>query len=362
MADYRLIGTEMSYYSGKVRAYLRWKGIDFEEVVPTPPVMMGEVMANIGWPVIPVLQAPDGHYIQDSYDIIQHFEEVDIGASAYPSSPLQHVVSLLIQLYADEWLVIPAMHYRWNHNEEWVYGEFGVNASPDGTADEQYAAGKSVGAHFKGALPFLGITDETVAGVEAAYEATLHDLSVHLEQFPYMLGSRASFADFCMMGPLYAHLYRDPASGALMKRIAPKVADYVERTMAGEGRQGDLLAGDAIPETLLPILKRQMSEQLPVLLASIPLLEVWAQTAEPGAEVPRGFVPVPFETGGHAGMCMARSFPLFRLQNALGMLGSALSNQEHATKSLLHKAGGEALLDGPLKARLTRRNHKLCLA
>lgn len=29
--NYLLYGSEMSYFSGKARAYLRWKGIDFEE-------------------------------------------------------------------------------------------------------------------------------------------------------------------------------------------------------------------------------------------------------------------------------------------------------------------------------------------
>ena len=60
MTGYTLFGSEMSYFSGKARAYLRWKGISFTEIAPTPQVMKDEIIANIGWPVIPVLKTPKG--------------------------------------------------------------------------------------------------------------------------------------------------------------------------------------------------------------------------------------------------------------------------------------------------------------
>jgi hypothetical protein len=35
---YVLIGTEASQFSGKVRAFLRWKGVAFSETTATPEV------------------------------------------------------------------------------------------------------------------------------------------------------------------------------------------------------------------------------------------------------------------------------------------------------------------------------------
>ena len=84
MTGYTLFGSEMSYFTGKARAYLRWKGIEFTEIAPTPQVMRDEIIANIGWPVIPVLKTPEGEYVQDTADIIAHFESPTGERSALP--------------------------------------------------------------------------------------------------------------------------------------------------------------------------------------------------------------------------------------------------------------------------------------
>ena len=34
--ELQLIGCEHSYFTGKVRGYLRWKGLAFDEVLPLP--------------------------------------------------------------------------------------------------------------------------------------------------------------------------------------------------------------------------------------------------------------------------------------------------------------------------------------
>ena len=362
MGDYIFFGNEMSYFSGKARAYLRWKSIDFTEVAPSPDVMRSEILPHIGWPVIPVMKTPVGRYVQDTYDVMMDIERAQPAPAMLPSGALQRFASYLLQLFADEWLIIPSMHYRWNHNEDWVYGEFGRNAAPDAPKDVQYEAGKKAGQRFRGFVPSLGISDATIPGIEAAYEALLADLSAHLEAFPFMLGHRASFADFSMMGALYAHQYRDPASGALMKRLAPRVAEYVERTMAGDGRTGELLAEDNVPSTLLPVFARQMTEQLPVLIATSQLFAEWSGTAKPRAEVPRGLGMVPFTTGGASGECAARSFSLFRLQQALDCLDNLNRDEKARAEAFLSKVGGEALLAFSLPERLERRNYKLCLA
>jgi len=75
----------------------------------------------------------------------------------------------------------------------------------------------------------LGITEETRGCIEHSYEAFLDEFSAHLQQHKFLLGGRPCLADFAFYGPLYAHLYRDPASGEVMKSRAPKVVKWVER-------------------------------------------------------------------------------------------------------------------------------------
>jgi len=362
MTGYTLYGSEMSYFSGKARAYLRWKGIAFTEVAPTPEIMNAEILPKIGWPVIPVLKTPDGDFVQDTADIIAFFEGPTGPDSAIPDTPLQKFVTYLLQLFADEWLTLPAMHYRWNHNEEWIYGEFGKSALPDGTLGQQYEAGKATGARFKGFVPMLGITPETAPGIEKAYEQFLADFSAHLEKLPYALGTRSSYADFALIGPLYAHQYRDKFSGEHMKRTAPKVAEYVERVIAGQGRVGELIPLDDIPKTLLPILRIALAEHLPVLINTNNQFKEWAATADPQSEVPRGVGMSPFSTGGSEGMIASRTFSLLRLQDALDTYQLMMPSDKRRADAFLSAVGGDALKTLRVEPRLTRRDYKLALA
>lgn len=363
MAAYVLYGSEVSLFSGKARAYLRWRGADFEERLATRDVYRDVILPRVGWPVIPVVEMPDGELVQDTTDIIETIEaRTPEGPRAIPEGPVQGVVSRLLDLYADEWLVIPAMHYRWNYNEDWIYGEFGRTSAPDAPPAEQYAIGRKNGERFKGAVPMLGVSEETIPGVEAAYEAFLKDMTAHLRKHHFMLGGRPSLGDFALNGPLYAHLLRDPESGRLMERLAPGVAAYVRRVQAGEAGDGDLLADDGVPPTLEPILSRQMNEQMPVMVETAALFGAWAGTAGSGADVPRGLGMVPFETGGFEGDCAARTFPLWRLQAVTDAIDAMDADAKARLAALLDRVGGSPLMEFRLPARLVRRDCRLKLA
>ena len=46
-----LYGAEVSYFTGKVRAYLRWAAIPFEEVLSTADVYRQVIVPAVGAPV-----------------------------------------------------------------------------------------------------------------------------------------------------------------------------------------------------------------------------------------------------------------------------------------------------------------------
>jgi hypothetical protein len=151
MGDYTLYGAEVSYFTGKVRAYLAWRGVPVTEQVATQAVYRDIILPNVGWPVIPVVKAPDGTIVQDSAEIIDYVEHAEkLAPPAIPQTPLQRFVAELLHLYADEWLVIPAMHYRWSFNEDWAYAEFGALSAPEASQPEQYEIGKKNGQRFQG--------------------------------------------------------------------------------------------------------------------------------------------------------------------------------------------------------------------
>lgn len=363
MGDYTLYGAEVSYFTGKVRAYLAWRGVPFTEKVATQAVYRDIILPNVGWPVIPVLQAADSTIVQDSAEIIDFVEKAENRTPpAIPATPLQRFVAELLHLYADEWLVIPAMHYRWSFNEDWAYGEFGALSAPEASQPEQYEIGKKNGQRFKGALPVLGVSDETIPGIELSYERFLADFSRHLDAYPYALGGRPCLADFALYGPLYAHLYRDPTSGELMKRFAPKVASWVERMQAGGKGDGALLADDGIPETLEPILARQMKEQFPALEETVKLFGAWADTVTPGAFVPRSLGEIWIDIEDRRGPAQARTFPLLRMQAVTDAYDAMDEGAKGRADALLERVRGLPLKTFRLPKRLTRTNYRLALA
>ena len=147
-----------------------------------------------------------------------------------------------------------------------------------------------------------------------------------------------------------------------MKRTAPKVADYVERVIAGEGKTGELVPMDDLPVTLLPILKVALAEHIPVLAETSRLFTEWARTAEPQADVPRSLGMVPFTTGGHSGMIAARTFSLLRLQDALDVYLMMLPSDKKRADAFLDAIDADAFKSLRIDPRITRRNYKLALA
>ena len=138
---YTLYGAEVSYFTGKVRAYLRYKRIPFSEVLATREVYREIILPRVGWPVIPVVVTPEDETLQDSTDIIDELERRFPGSSIYPITPRQRLAALLLEVNGDEWLKIPAMHYRWNKNYDFAIAEFGKLQMPGASVEEQREAG-----------------------------------------------------------------------------------------------------------------------------------------------------------------------------------------------------------------------------
>jgi len=359
---HKLYAAPLSLYSGKARAYLDWKKVDYEEILSSTDVYKTIIVPKVGRPVIPVMATDEGETLQDTTLIIDHFEAKLGGPSVYPETPKQRLVALLLEVFGDEWLVIPAMHYRWNYNEEWVYGEFGATAAPEASKEEQLAIGRKRGASFKGFCPVLGINPQTIPAIEASYEALLADLDAHFAVHDYLLGSRPSIGDYGLIGPLYAHLYRDPASGEIMKRLAPRVAAWVERMVdVKTPLSGEFLPDDAIPQTLIPVLERMMSEQIPFLQTTADMLASWAAD-NPDAELPRAVGMADFVIEGVEGQRIAPPFSLWMLQRPLDYYRQLQGADKAVADEFLATINGtSAFRDFTMERPLVFENFRLLL-
>ena len=361
---YELYGSEFSYFSGKVRAYLRYKRIPFSEIAPTRDLYRDVILARVGWPVVPVVVTPEDETWQDSSEIIDHFETRFPEGAVYPEGARQKFAALLIETWADEWLKLPAMHYRWKKNRDFAISEFGRMSRPDLDAAEQRVVGEERAKPFEGSLPVLGVTPAMGPAIEKSYEGLLGELDAHFTKHDFLFGTRPSIGDFGLYGPLYAHLYRDPASGEIMKRLAPKVAEWVQRmTTPPQPKGGTFLAHDEVPETLMPVLARIAREYLPVLLKTAAALKAHVE-AHPdliaGKEpLPRAIGMHEFDLEGVRDKRAIFTFDLWMLQRPLDFLASLRGSEREAVLSMIKSAGGEQLADFPSYPRLTRRQFQL---
>ncbi len=277
---YQLIAAEVSLYSGKARSYLRYKQIPFDEVLSTRTVIEQVVAPRTGLRMIPVLISDDDVAVQDTTAIIDFCEARVPERSVYPSTARQRLAALLLELFGDEWLVLPAMHYRWHYRRNLgrLLSAFGQLMAPRAPSVLWPAAGLPLAAHFGRTYgPMLGVSSANRATLEARYELFLYAFDRHLAAHPFLLGGRPSIGDFGLMGPLYAVLSRDPYPAELMRRIAPRVVDWVERMNHPPQTFGPWCPDDQVPVTLDPIFEALFTDMWPMIEATVRAVTAWVQ-------------------------------------------------------------------------------------
>jgi glutathione S-transferase len=419
---YRLFSWEHSYFSGKVRAYLRYKqrmgglGPGFEDVLATPDLLQGLLAKRSGSSAVPQLEAPDGTWVQDSSEIIDFCEAAHPAPAVRPdpqARPRQALISYLIALLADEWLVVPAFWERWYFSEDgrtpshrrFNEQQWGAMLAPGAPGDVRRAVGAGLFEQGFGishsrrtpkgvyaGLVHLGVTEATEAAWQASQHRVLGMLEAHFARHDYVLGGRPSLADFALMGPLYAHLYRDAVSGFALRSWFPLVCEWVERTN-GEGAlnaraydqklyslgpDGELVARAAssdagewlpdadVPETLLPLLQVFFEEMWPVLTSSMARLAAFIASDDhkAGGELPgKTFLATPgfeqhqtgtgalthaYTLGGVAGRRMVVPIQIWMLGRMQQVLEAATANGpgRAAVEALLRRiAGADALFE-----------------
>ncbi|MDP4539974.1 glutathione S-transferase family protein [Qipengyuania sp. DY56-A-20] len=287
----KLYGLPHSLYTGKVRSYLRKQGIAYRETAPSDPHFTQTLVPKIGRVIIPVLELADGAVVQDTVDIIDHFEQAGVRYPAYPETKRQRAVAHLFELYSVVSLTRHAMHYRWSYlaeQEAFLRDAFSAGGDPERTA--------STMARMSSYLPMLGVSQETIPAIEESYHQLLAGLEAHFAAYPYLLGSQPSIGDYSLFGPLFAHLGRDPVPLAIMQREAPKVFRWVERMHAPDldlveygqtGGEGGFAPGDRIPASLDPVLDQIAAELLPGLTDQLEVMcaHVASGAAQPGQPV-----------------------------------------------------------------------------
>jgi glutathione S-transferase len=367
-----LYGMRASLYTGKARAYLIKQNIEYLEVVPGTPRFIKEIVPKIGRMMIPTLETPDGEIIQDSTEIIDHFEKKGLAReSAYPTTPRQLAVAHVLEIYGSEGLLRPAMHYRWNFpeiNDAFIERNFADGLRPGAPEEEALAAAQHGMDRMRLAASAFGVSPETVPVVESAYLELLDLLQAHFSAAPYLLGGQPSLADYGLIAPLYAHLSRDPHPSTLMKQRAHRVFRWTERMNSRNAERGsisddstDFFENDGIPDSLKAILRHAAEELVPETESTARFLDEWLESqdgVEAGAVLERGLGLCHFEFRGTRIDALAQPYRIFLLQRLQDACNSMPADGRRSVADLFEEVGLGPLLEIRTRRRVERANHR----
>ena len=362
-----LYGVKISMFTGKVRSYLIKLGIPFTETAPVSEHFSKVVLPQLGRRIIPVIETMDGTLVQDTTDIIDYLEGEGLAViSAYPADPLHHLLSLILELFGDEGLLRPAMHYRWNFPNEtngFITHGFGGWQGPDAPDDAKAQIKKTMGK-FNGFLPALGVSPETIPEVERSFGELLDILEAHFLRTPYFFGSAPTIGDYGMMCSLYAHLARDPVPGAIMKNRAPSLFRWTERMNAPHADYSDMpyyTPNDELPETLAPLFKYIADYFLPELHMNVEIMNALpgGESGSPATINPKmaviGFGG--FKHGKVNIQCAVRPIRFYMLQRVTDYFAKMSKADQDAALNYLKPLGLAPLITLTAKHRVTRKDH-----
>jgi len=352
---YRFYAAEISYFSAKVRPALRYKGVHFLELLPD---YRNVILPRTGLAFIPIVITPEDETWQDTSEILDALERRVPTPPLYPTTPVQRLAAYLIELYADEFMLLPAMHYRWS------FPESVAKARADfASASEEPAGAVRFAERMQGTLPFLGVTPATVPAVEAHLADLLAGLSAHFAVHPYLLGDRMSLADCALMGPLYAHLYLDAVPGRLLRETAPAVCRWIERMNHPDPEApGTWLADDALAPTLRPILSLIGGDAIPLILDGVRAFEAWADEQPAGTdELPRGVGGHPTTLRGVPVQRFISAYTPWMVQRPLAVHDGLDAGGRSAVDRAFAGTGCDALWAHVPRHRVGKRGFKLVL-
>lgn len=226
-------GLDLSYFTGKIEAYLRAKGIPYR--LHEMDTRDFEACARAtGVRQMPQIECADGSWLTDTTLIIRHLERTLPAPAITPPAPPVRFVAHLLEDFGDESLWRPALYYRWAHAEDarLLAGRIARGMMRD--VPLPFALRRSLIRARQRRLYLRqdGVTRETAAAIERLYLDTLAALEDVLAAQPFLLGARPCEADFGFFASMFRHFASDPTPALLMRERAPRTAAWVARLWA----------------------------------------------------------------------------------------------------------------------------------
>jgi len=279
--EYQLVGNELSLFTRKLEAQLRFQRLPWRWHVKTQE-RTPELETRAGTHFIPLLETPDGWLINDTIAIGPMLSQRYPEYAVLPETPLQRASTFILEDFFNHWLGRSCVHSRWCYpdNVQWVGQGMAANMLLDRSIDEplstqeeeQFAGmGQMLYQNFgKNACEYNGVQAEQAEAVKADFALMLEALSQHFKHNDFLLGARPCLADFVLAGASKAHYITDPEPLSWLGEYRDMLFAYTERFYSDEPIEaGEWLADDQVPETLTVILDYIQRSYLPCASANI---------------------------------------------------------------------------------------------
>jgi len=274
LEPYTLHIYDISYFSGKMQAYLAYKGIPHRTREITWKELVERVAPQTGLVEVPVVECADGSFLRDSTAMIEWFEQRYDNAPVLPEDPAAAFFCRLLEDYADEGLWRPALYYRWAFAKDAeLYSRRFTEDFLQYPLTPAALLRRTVRARQRRAyLRGEGITTANRSDVERHYTDELADLELIFRRRAFLFGERPSLADFGYFASMFRHFGTDPTPARIMRNTAPAVYEWIARmwnaraSRLGTGKWAP--CAGALPEDMEPLLARAARRYLPGLHAN----------------------------------------------------------------------------------------------
>ncbi len=271
---YTLYVFDLSYFSGKMQAYLGYKEIPHRTVDVSWRELASRIAPKTGLVEVPVVERADGVFLRDSTAMIEWFEQRYPQAPVLPEDPAARFVCRLLEDYADEGLWRPALYYRWAFDKDALLNarRFTEDFLSYPLTPKFVMRRMALRRQRQTYMKEDGVTAENRADVERHYHDELRDLEAIFRERPFLFGARPSLADFGYFASMFRHFSIDPTPARIMRSEAPAVYEWVARMWNARaskiGSAAWAPAPDGVPSGIEPLLARAARRYLPVLHAN----------------------------------------------------------------------------------------------
>jgi len=250
---YTVIGSELSPYSVKVRAFMRYKGVPHRWIVRRE-ADAETFNRRARLPIVPTVVTPEDEWLQDSTPIMEALDALYPKPGVHPPSTALAFLSVMIEEFGDEWGNKVMFHSRWWHEVDQLAAAQTASRlrDPYAGADQVAAWSREQIERQHGRRDFVGSNAQTAVLLERYFIELVDILEAHLTDRKYLFGGRPSLGDFGLAAELLMAA-QDPTCSSFLRSRGTHVLDWVFR-MNEPHDDGPFEDWAALAPTLAPLI------------------------------------------------------------------------------------------------------------